>query len=83
MKPKTVYGAAINLTGLWGPYKMKLHGDLDEYYDKSGNFCVNKIGEHQPCSGVITFASIDPKEVRLWVKGVKATMRMLKNWCNS
>jgi len=82
MKIKVVYGAAINLRGLWGPYKMKYYEDLDEYYDKTGNFSIKKVGEHQPCDGIITFASASRAKTQTWVQGVRATMRALKGWCS-
>lgn len=81
MKHKTIYGAAVNMVGMWGPKEMTLHQwGLKHYYDKTGDFSVEKLGEHHH-DGIITFASVNRKETALWVKGVKASMKMLKNWC--
>ncbi len=81
MKPKVVYGASVNLSGVWGPSKMKYDPDLKDYWDRTGDFSINRIGEHHPHDGIITFASTSRKETLLWVKGVKAAMQMLTNWC--
>jgi len=82
MKTKIVYGATINLNGLCGPYKMRYNDDLDEYYDATGNFSVKQVGEHNPFCGIITFASASKTKTQTWVMGIKATMKMLKNWCS-
>jgi len=81
MKPKTIYGAAINLVGVWGPKKLSYAEDICEYYDRTGNFSVKKLGQHKD-GYIITFASTSKEEVELWVSGVKAAMAMLRNWCN-
>lgn len=79
MKPKIIYGAGINLSGLWGPYKMSYYKALDEYFDKSGDCSIKQLGKHQPHGDIITFASTTRKETILWVRGVKATMKMRKS----
>lgn len=81
MKPKIIYGAAINLNGLWGPYRMTYNKSLDIYFDKTGNFSVKRTGKHIPYNGIVTFGSINHKSTVLWTEGVKATMKMLKSWC--
>lgn len=82
MKHKIVYGAAVNLSGVWGPKKMTLdqYGQK-HYYDQTGEFSVEKLGEHHHDYGIITFASPDRTKTALWVKGVKASMKMLSDWC--
>ncbi len=84
MKHKVVYGAAVSLSGVWGPKKMTLsdheYFGQRHYYDKTGNLSVERLGEHHK-DGIITFASPDRAKTALWVKGVKASMEMLKRWC--
>lgn len=81
MKHKIVYGAAVNLRGVWGPIKMTPSKyDILGYWDKTGNFSISKLGERNH-DDVITFASPDRTKTALWVKGVKASMEMLKKWC--
>lgn len=79
-KPKIIWAAAINLSGLWGPFKMKLHEDQQIYYDRTGNFSVNDYGLMQT-DGIVTYGSPSQKATEIWVSGVKTTMRMLKRWC--
>lgn len=82
MKPIIIYGAGVDRVGIWGPFKMTWDEELNEYFDKSGNFSVLNIDEHHnTLCGIITFASVDKNEVDIWIKGVKAAMKMLKNWC--
>ncbi|UCG02565.1 MAG: hypothetical protein JSW11_00950 [Candidatus Heimdallarchaeota archaeon] len=79
MDKKDVYGAAVNLSGLWGPYKMSWDEECNQYYDKSGEFSVNQLGEYHR-DGVIEFASQNKNETFLWASGVKAAMKMLREW---
>lgn len=84
-RPKVVYGAGVNLSGLWGPVKMKYHeSDCVEgeftYWDKEGDFDVEDIGLIEK-DGHITFADPDKRTVETWVSGVKTTMKMLQKWC--
>ena len=83
MKPKIVYGAGVNLSGVWGPCKMYYNEEHEEYYDSSGNIllCLNGIGEYKENNRRTTFASTNEREVEIWVSGVKSAMRILRNWC--
>lgn len=81
MKHKVIYGAAVSLSGVWGPIRMTPSKyDIDDYWDRTGDFSIDKLGEHRK-DGIITFASPDRAKTALWVKGVKASMKMLSNWC--
>ncbi len=82
MKHKVVYAAGVNLAGLWGPFKMSYKKGLNEYYDRSGNFSIQKIGEQSSYGSIITFTSSKRKEAVLWAKGVRASMTLLANWCS-
>jgi hypothetical protein len=79
--PKVIWGAAVNLSGLWGPYKMKYDQQSETYYDRLGNFSVDCIGLNQK-DGVIEFGSESEEETKLWVSGVKAAMKMISRWCS-
>ena len=78
--PKIIWGAAINLSGLWGPYKMRYSEESEIYYDRSGNFSIDCVGLN-PKDGIIEFGSESENETKLWVSGAKAAMTMMKQWC--
>lgn len=78
--PPEIYGAAINLTGAWGPYKMYYNENIDEYFDSSGDFSIKKLGLDNR-GQIIAFGSTDRNEVKLWVSGVKAAMKLMSEWC--
>lgn len=78
-RPNTIWAAALNLSGLWGPVKMTWRNDLGEWYDRSGNFSAAKLGL-QVKHGITTFASANQKEVKIWVSGVKTVMAHLAWW---
>jgi hypothetical protein len=81
MKNKTIYGAAINLVGVWGPLRMKWNENCKEFYDKTGNFSISKIGLNikKECD-VIEFASKNKKEVETWVNGIKCAFKRLSEF---
>ena len=79
MRKKIIYGAAINLVGVWGPTRLKWDETAKEFYDRSGNFSISKIGldikEH-----VIGFGSENKKEVDAWVSGIKCAFKRLSEF---
>jgi len=79
MKNKTIYGAAINLVGVWGPLKMRWNENCKEFYDKTGNFSISKIGLNIK-EDVIEFSSINKKEVKIWVNGIKCAFKRLSEF---
>lgn len=81
MRNENIWGAAINLSGVWGPVKMSFDHEGDKFYDKNGNLSVDKIGKTVGY-GVIEFGSRDKKEVEIWVDGVKSAMKILERWCS-
>ena len=81
MKNKKIWGAAINLVGVWGPFEMFFDHELNQFFDKARDLSIDKIGKTVGY-GVIEFGSRDKKEVEIWVDGVKSTMKMLKGWCS-
>jgi len=76
MKDKIIYGAAINLVGIWGPKKMVWHNRCKQYYDNSGNFSIDKLGLNEK-DGITEFSSTNKKEVELWVEGAKAAFKRI------
>jgi len=79
MKNKIIYGAAINLVGVWGPLKMELNKEQKVYYDKSGNLSIRKIGLNI-YEDVIEFGSKNKKEVEIWVNGIKCAFKRLSDF---
>lgn len=81
-KPDVVWGAGINLMGLWGPYKMRYNKDLNGYHDRTGDFSVKGIGTRKESYGIYTFASTWRRETNLWMSGVRSSMIVIKEWCS-
>lgn len=79
-KPKIVWGAGVNFMGLWGPYKMHYNKELEMYFDHSGEFSLTRL-KNKTQGSVITFASTNKEETKLWVRGVKSAMSVIKKWC--
>jgi hypothetical protein len=46
-----------------------------------GNFDIKRLG-HDVRGGLITYASVDKKDVVAWTGGVMSTMKQLKRWSN-
>jgi len=79
-KPLPIWASAINLSGLWGPVYMTKEKHIGDYWDKSGNLSVSKLGLNIK-DGIITFASTSEKDVELWTSGIKSAMHMISKWC--
>ncbi len=79
--PRVVYGNAVNLAGLYSavPLKCTYRKDLKVWFDKEGNFDVEKLGLVRQL-GCITFASVRRKDVELWTSGVREAMLILRRW---
>ena len=78
-RPKTVYCAMVNLSGL-SVFTATWYKDLECWYDKTGNLNVNRLGLDEPQPEVTTFASVNEKERDLWVQGARAVMKALQRW---
>jgi hypothetical protein len=76
MNNKIVYGAAINLVGIWGPKNMIWDNECEQYYDSSGNFSIDKLGLNEKY-GITEFSSTNKKEVELWIGGAKAAFKRI------
>ena len=76
-----VFGALINLTGLYANVPVKCHWNekLDAWVSKDQEFSVSELGIKKG-PGYITFASIDESDVKLWIAGVVSTMSLLRGW---
>jgi len=83
-KHKTIYANAVNLSGLWSPWpiRLKWNGELESYWDDSGDFDVDELGEKDQ-GGIITFASTSVEEVKQWTNGAKAVMKLIKEWSSN
>jgi hypothetical protein len=79
MKNKIIYGAAINLIGVWGPLKMEWNENCKEFYDKTGDFSISKIGLRIE-EDIIEFGSKNKKEVEIWVNGIKCAFKRLSDF---
>ena len=79
--PDKIWAIGINLNGPWHnkPVRMTYHDDLDEWYDKSGNCSVSKLGLDDRRSGITTFASEDKKEVEVFIAGALALAKRVVN----
>ena len=73
--PRVIWANAVNLGGVYSdrPIRMKKHvdevtGDVT-YWDKIGDFDVNKLGLDRKTWGLTTFASRDKEEVAAWTCG--------------
>lgn len=82
LKPKTVYSAGVNLSGLWGPFQMSLDTELDTWLDKTGNFEAERKGLVEK-HGNIIFTSSSKNDVLIWVSGVRSAMSLLKQWSHN
>ncbi len=88
--PKTIWVARVNLVGLYSKKPVKCSMVETEYcdnratwWDESGDFDVNLLGEGALNHDCITFASANKKEVELWIAGAIAAYSILKNFTNS
>lgn len=81
-RPKEIYIAALNLSGLWSqtPIKAKYNDECEWWEDRSGDLLVNKIGLDHKENGIITFGSVSQKEVQIWIDGILASFKMMKEW---
>lgn len=80
-KPKTVWMAGVNLGGIWSrnPIKGYLNEDFNRWWDRSGNFGVEKLGTDKRY-GIITFASTSKEEVKVWLSGLSSAFSMIKRY---
>jgi hypothetical protein len=80
MKNKDCWMIGINLNGLWDnkPIKGTWLGDLNSWYDESGNFNVDKIGLDER-DGYLMFSSYNKKDVELFLLGAKSISKQIKN----
>ena len=82
--PKTVWANGVNLRGLWSdkPIKMFCHdsewGEEPLYYDKLGDIEISSSLGLDIDQSVITFASVNKKEVQHWTDGALAVVQMLQ-----
>ena len=89
-KPKIVWAAMVNLSGLYSknPVKCKYVPDVyetekgnDRWWSLDGDFDVRKLGEHKT-DGHIAFVSENKQDVEKWLKGAKSVMSLLRNWAS-
>ena len=72
---KPLYGAMVNLSGLYNkkPMKLRYHDFLGEYSTYGGNVCFAQLGvefDDTSYPGCIKFCSVDKKDVEFWICGV-------------
>ena len=79
-RPKKIWAAGVNLSGIWGPYRMTWDPVCKKWYDSSSDFDVEKMGEFRG-AGRITFASEDKAKVKLWLSGAAAFRVIISEWC--
>ena len=69
----------MNLSGLYDSKPTVLYKDEEYYSSKDGNICIDLKARKQS-EGHIDFYSDDEDEVKLWLDGANAVMRLLQNW---
>lgn len=84
LKVKRAWGACVNLGGLYSIDPVALSTRLTafnrtEYWDTEGNFDIERLGLDVKESR-ITFASVNKKEVELWISGASSVMKLLQEW---
>lgn len=81
--PKTVWFAAVNLSGVYDltPVKAK-QTYYSTWWSEDGNFLVEKLGLDVR-DGCVKFASVDKDEVAAFITGARAVMHMLREWTDS
>ena len=83
-KKKSLWANSINLAGLYSkkPTQVFYNEDLEEYYDRGGNYSISGPGMiTSESGGVISFASESKEEVEIWTLGAKTAMTMMAEWC--
>lgn len=77
---KNIWMIGINLNGLWNNKPMKgiWTEGLHCWYDKSGNFDVNKVG-FDIYDGCVTFSSYNKKDVEIFILGARSISKQIKN----
>lgn len=78
-----VYGASINLTGLYSNIPIKCFWDekSESWFDEDGMFKISKLGMVKDV-GRVTFSSSLKKDVENWILGVRATTLLLRDWAD-
>ena len=73
-RPKTIYASRFNLSGLYGsrPYKCTIEENGEFWVGDRGYFCVDKLGLKVCHAGYITYASVDKRDVEIWIAGVRS-----------
>jgi hypothetical protein len=81
-RPKVIYANSFNLSGLYSlsPLKLTWCPDSELYFDKSGDYCVEKVGRIFD-DGCIYFSSPIKEEVDLWTNGALAVLKMISSLC--
>lgn len=80
MEIKSCWMMGVNLNGLWDnkPKKGIWNKHLNCWYDKSGNFNVNKIGlEIEDC--IVRFASYNEKDIEIFILGARSLSNLIQN----
>jgi hypothetical protein len=79
--PKRVWGTGLNLCGLWStrPLRLTLSKEFENnaWWDENGVFEITKLGFDTSQHNIITFASINKKEVEAFISGVMAQGHIL------
>jgi len=77
-KAKKIWGIGFNLYGLWDTKPVRLYEskgfDKNNFWDKSGNLSVDKIGFDTSNAGCMTFSSESKKEVEEFIKEIQASI---------
>jgi len=76
-----LWAAKVNLSGLYSsvPQRMVQYKDLDGWWAADGNFTVSAKGPTKG-SGWVCFAHSNRAVVAAWILGVRASMKMLREW---
>jgi len=84
-KRKPVYGASVNMAGLYHtkPIRCKWDDNLKTWWSADGNFDVKELGLSRSAGGLcITFASRSRRQVQIWIDGIQSGMTLLNSWCS-
>jgi len=84
-KPKVIYGAIINLSGLFynEPIKCIWDYEADCWCSRKFDFDIDTLGLKVSDWGCVTFSSTDRKEVAAWIQGARAATHMMRQWAHA
>ena len=80
----TIYAALTNLAGLYTllPVKCIWNSKTCSWQAESGDFDITREGLDMDV-GSVKYASLNKKEVAIWISGVQASMLLIKQWADS